>query len=347
MEAGALMMDQQWKISPKYSAGSSTWWAEPYALVSLDPLQEMMESPGTRRLFVTQILKQFECDTFLPEISPDKYRLLPAWVSLPWLVLLVYCHLVFLLDPWSLKCKTGTKQAEPSVFFPVISWVMLKLIPEQRVKHVFFSATGFLECHRSSRRRMVSSTDLRFTRASRSEEEEDEKTVKPRDTRMMSMLHWDWREFCLWVEMNNDFSHTGSHGPLRKGSCGTQFCLFWLLQCDCSYWIQSFPSTVLSDHCGHDGDDHMMLFDQHSAARISRLSLNKPFQWSCVRHWFPLTSLGLSSPSHPLSLRSHKGDCDSLSICDLWLVVLSLSPSLTSGYGNTSMLSSVVQSSPK
>lgn len=39
--------------------------------------QELMERPGTRRLFVTRILKQFECDTFLPEISPDKYRLLP------------------------------------------------------------------------------------------------------------------------------------------------------------------------------------------------------------------------------------------------------------------------------
>lgn len=41
--------------------------------------KEMMESPGTRRLFVTQILKQFECDTFLPEISPDKYRQLPEF----------------------------------------------------------------------------------------------------------------------------------------------------------------------------------------------------------------------------------------------------------------------------
>ncbi|KAM8885805.1 dihydrofolate reductase isoform 2-T2 [Spinachia spinachia] len=39
--------------------------------------KELMECPGTRRLFVTQILKQFECDTFLPEICPDRYRLLP------------------------------------------------------------------------------------------------------------------------------------------------------------------------------------------------------------------------------------------------------------------------------
>ncbi|XP_070760667.1 dihydrofolate reductase [Enoplosus armatus] len=41
--------------------------------------KELMESPGTRRLFVTRILKQFECDTFLPEIRPDKYRLLPEF----------------------------------------------------------------------------------------------------------------------------------------------------------------------------------------------------------------------------------------------------------------------------
>ncbi|XP_042344742.1 dihydrofolate reductase [Plectropomus leopardus] len=45
--------------------------------------KEMMESPGTRRLFVTQILKQFECDTYLPEISPDKYRLLPEFPGVP------------------------------------------------------------------------------------------------------------------------------------------------------------------------------------------------------------------------------------------------------------------------
>ncbi|XP_031146329.1 dihydrofolate reductase [Sander lucioperca] len=45
--------------------------------------KEMMESPGTRRLFVTRILKQFECDTFLPEISSDKYRLLPEFPGVP------------------------------------------------------------------------------------------------------------------------------------------------------------------------------------------------------------------------------------------------------------------------
>ncbi|XP_037536559.1 dihydrofolate reductase [Nematolebias whitei] len=45
--------------------------------------KELMESPGTKRLFVTRILKQFVCDTFLPEISPDKYRLLPEFPGVP------------------------------------------------------------------------------------------------------------------------------------------------------------------------------------------------------------------------------------------------------------------------
>lgn len=41
--------------------------------------KEMMKSPGMKRLFVTRILKQFECDTFLPEISADEYHLLPEF----------------------------------------------------------------------------------------------------------------------------------------------------------------------------------------------------------------------------------------------------------------------------
>ncbi|XP_029916201.1 dihydrofolate reductase [Myripristis murdjan] len=45
--------------------------------------KEMMESPGTRRLFVTRIMKQFESDTFLPEINPDKYCLLPEFPGVP------------------------------------------------------------------------------------------------------------------------------------------------------------------------------------------------------------------------------------------------------------------------
>lgn len=39
--------------------------------------QEAMESSGRRRLFVTRILKQFDCDTFIPDIDPDKFKLLP------------------------------------------------------------------------------------------------------------------------------------------------------------------------------------------------------------------------------------------------------------------------------
>ncbi|XP_041855025.1 dihydrofolate reductase [Melanotaenia boesemani] len=45
--------------------------------------KEMMERSGTKRLFVTRILKQFDCDTFLPEIRADKYRLLPAFPGVP------------------------------------------------------------------------------------------------------------------------------------------------------------------------------------------------------------------------------------------------------------------------
>ncbi len=39
-----------------------------------------MESSGPRRLFVTRVLKQFDCDTFIPDINMDKYKLLPQWV---------------------------------------------------------------------------------------------------------------------------------------------------------------------------------------------------------------------------------------------------------------------------
>ncbi|XP_056274763.1 dihydrofolate reductase isoform X2 [Pseudoliparis swirei] len=45
--------------------------------------KDLMESPGTKRLFVTQILNQFDCDTFLPEISAARYRLLPQFPGVP------------------------------------------------------------------------------------------------------------------------------------------------------------------------------------------------------------------------------------------------------------------------
>ncbi|KAL0978996.1 hypothetical protein UPYG_G00179060 [Umbra pygmaea] len=45
--------------------------------------KEMMDSEGTRRMFVTRILQQFESDTFLPEINLNKYRLLPEFPGVP------------------------------------------------------------------------------------------------------------------------------------------------------------------------------------------------------------------------------------------------------------------------
>lgn len=39
--------------------------------------QEAMESSAHKRLFVTRILKQFDCDTFIPNINLEKFRLLP------------------------------------------------------------------------------------------------------------------------------------------------------------------------------------------------------------------------------------------------------------------------------
>uniref|UniRef100_A0A8C7WUN1 dihydrofolate reductase n=1 Tax=Oryzias sinensis TaxID=183150 RepID=A0A8C7WUN1_9TELE len=39
--------------------------------------KEIMESQAPRRLIVTRVQKQFECDTFFPEIRPEQFRLLP------------------------------------------------------------------------------------------------------------------------------------------------------------------------------------------------------------------------------------------------------------------------------
>ncbi|XP_035986879.1 dihydrofolate reductase isoform X1 [Fundulus heteroclitus] len=45
--------------------------------------KELMLSPGTRRLFVTRVQQQFDCDTFLPEIILDKYQLLSEFPGVP------------------------------------------------------------------------------------------------------------------------------------------------------------------------------------------------------------------------------------------------------------------------
>ncbi|XP_043096225.1 dihydrofolate reductase [Puntigrus tetrazona] len=45
--------------------------------------KEVMESSGPRRLFVTRVLKQFDCDTFIPDINMDKYKLLPQFPGVP------------------------------------------------------------------------------------------------------------------------------------------------------------------------------------------------------------------------------------------------------------------------
>lgn len=41
--------------------------------------KELMAKSHHQRLFVTRILKEFECDTFLPEIDLENYKLLPEY----------------------------------------------------------------------------------------------------------------------------------------------------------------------------------------------------------------------------------------------------------------------------
>ncbi|XP_061071632.1 dihydrofolate reductase-like [Conger conger] len=45
--------------------------------------KEAMEAPCPRRLFVTRVQEQFHCDTFLPQFSLEKYRLLPSFPEVP------------------------------------------------------------------------------------------------------------------------------------------------------------------------------------------------------------------------------------------------------------------------
>ncbi|KAK1174184.1 dihydrofolate reductase-like [Acipenser oxyrinchus oxyrinchus] len=45
--------------------------------------KEAMDTTARHRLFVTRILQEFECDTFLPEIDLDKYKLLPEFPGVP------------------------------------------------------------------------------------------------------------------------------------------------------------------------------------------------------------------------------------------------------------------------
>ncbi|MBN3308525.1 DYR reductase, partial [Amia calva] len=45
--------------------------------------KEAMEAPAQRRLFVTRVQQQFDCDTFLHNINFDKYKLLPEFPGVP------------------------------------------------------------------------------------------------------------------------------------------------------------------------------------------------------------------------------------------------------------------------
>ncbi|XP_072272313.1 dihydrofolate reductase [Pyxicephalus adspersus] len=41
--------------------------------------KELMDKPVSQRLFVTRIQQEFECDTFLPDIDIQSYKLLPEY----------------------------------------------------------------------------------------------------------------------------------------------------------------------------------------------------------------------------------------------------------------------------
>ena len=44
--------------------------------------QEAMESDYNIRIFLTKILADFDCDTFLPEFDENKYKIIEKYVNL-------------------------------------------------------------------------------------------------------------------------------------------------------------------------------------------------------------------------------------------------------------------------
>uniref|UniRef100_A0A8C5LQS8 Dihydrofolate reductase n=1 Tax=Leptobrachium leishanense TaxID=445787 RepID=A0A8C5LQS8_9ANUR len=45
--------------------------------------KELLDKPVNQKLFLTRILKEYECDTFLPDIDFHSYKLLPEYPGIP------------------------------------------------------------------------------------------------------------------------------------------------------------------------------------------------------------------------------------------------------------------------